>query len=191
MHSTQPPYKRYLPQGKAKMKRSFLVIIVLASELIFNSKSFAQTFPTNYVPLSPQLVNQSYPIPDNSPDVLSSDLIESSRSTRLAGNGQDISVIGYLPLSAFASASQITQLQQYADQDRKGITAALAMTSASMPSAPGRTSWTVNTSEYRGEHALGGSLAHRFDTNIPLALHVGFSISGSTRAVNAGLQGEF
>jgi hypothetical protein len=181
------------------MKKQLFVICVFVTASFFNSKSFAQTFPSNYVPLSPQLVHGSFPLPDNSPFVLPTDLIEGFRSTALPNGGQDISEIGYLPLSAFASASQLThfqqqlttQLQQQDNLDRYGIATALAMTNASMPSAPDLTSWTMNATEYRGEQALGGALAHRFNTTVPFAIHVGFAISGSTRTVSAGFQGEF
>jgi hypothetical protein len=132
------------------MKKQLFVICVFVTASFFNSKSFAQTFPSNYVPLSPQLVHGSFPLPDNSPFVLPTDLIEGFRSTALPNGGQDISEIGYLPLSAFASASQLThfqqqlttQLQQQDNLDRHGIATALAMTNASMPSAPDLTSWT-------------------------------------------------
>jgi hypothetical protein len=180
------------------MQKLLFIVTIFIAASFFHSKAFAQTFPSNYIPLSPQLILDTYPLPNNSPAVLPSDLIEGYRSSILPDGGQDISPIGFLRLSDFASQTQVAQLQsqmaQLQQQDnlnRMGIAAALAMTNASMPSAPGRTSWTMNATEYRGDQALGGALAHRFNTSIPLAVHVGFAISGSTRTVSAGLQGEF
>jgi hypothetical protein len=66
------------------------------------------------------------------------------------------------------------------------------MTSAPMPSLPGKTAWTVNTSLYEGQVGAGFSLAHRFTTTIPLALTVGYGNGGGQGHVGrVGLMGEF
>ena len=45
---------------------------------------------------------------------------------------------------------------------------------------------------FRGEVAVGGSLMHRFDTDTPIALGVGFSFAGKkNNAFRAGVAGEF
>jgi len=174
------------------MKAILFNLIVFAVAYLAHSGASAQTFPSNYIPISPQVGFNSYYPQSNSPAVLPGDLIASYRSSTLPGGNQDISTVGFLPLNTFASQSQVSnQLHQQDIQNRHGIAIALVMTDASMPSAPGRTSWNVNTTEYKGEQALGGALAHRFDTSIPLAIHVGFAASGSTHTVSAGLQGEF
>jgi autotransporter adhesin len=75
---------------------------------------------------------------------------------------------------------------------RQGVAAAMAMTSAPMPSAPGRTSWASNLSSFRGEWGGGFSIAHRLDTAIPLALTGGYAYGGGkSHGLRVGLQGEF
>jgi hypothetical protein len=92
--------------------------------------------------------------------------------------------------------TRLNALQQYAVESRtearQGIASAMAMTSASMPSAPGRTSWVVNVSDYRDQQAFGASMAHRFDFHIPVAMTAGFAVSGGGETgVRVGLAGEF
>ena len=65
------------------------------------------------------------------------------------------------------------------------------MAPASMPSAPGRTSWSLNAAEFHKVGAIGGSLAHRFDVPVPLAVTAGWSVSHASASVRVGLQGEF
>lgn len=74
---------------------------------------------------------------------------------------------------------------------RRGIAAAIAMSPAPMPSQPGRTSYTFNVSEFNGASALGGSIAHRFNTRKPFALTAGYSVGGSENAFRVGVTGEF
>ena len=97
-----------------------------------------------------------------------------------------------------ALTDRVGALQRFAvdarREARQGIAAAMAMSSASMPSAPGRTSWVVNASDFRDEQAVGGSFAHRFGTSFPLAVTAGFaiSVSGSgEKGGRVGLAGEF
>jgi autotransporter adhesin len=75
---------------------------------------------------------------------------------------------------------------------RQGIAAAMAMGSASMPSAPGRTSYVVNAATYRGELAIGGSVMHRLSTASPFAISTAFShASKGKNAARIGVAGEF
>ena len=75
---------------------------------------------------------------------------------------------------------------------RQGIAAAAAMGSAPMPSAPGRTSYVLNGSSFRGQQALGGSFMHRLDTRSPFAISAGFSYAGNKNNVaRIGVAGEF
>ncbi len=75
---------------------------------------------------------------------------------------------------------------------RQGVAAAIAMTTAPMPSAPGRMSWAMNLATFKGEYAFGGSLAYRFDAPIPIALTAGYAYGGGkSHAARVGLQGEF
>jgi hypothetical protein len=75
---------------------------------------------------------------------------------------------------------------------RRGIAAVAAITNTPMPSAPGKTSWAVNTSVFRGEFGTGFSLAHRLRTAIPLAVTVAYGNGGGREnIVRMGLMGEF
>jgi hypothetical protein len=70
----------------------------------------------------------------------------------------------------------------------------MAMSSAWMPSAPGRTSWVVNVADFRDQQAVGGSIAHRFDTRLPFAVTAGFAFSPTAShesGARVGLAGEF
>ena len=78
------------------------------------------------------------------------------------------------------------------DDFKKGIAASTAMGQASFPSAPGKTSYALNGAVFRGEAAVGGSLMHRFDSDTPIALGIGFSFAGKkNNAFRAGVAGEF
>ncbi|MGA9600699.1 MAG: hypothetical protein WBS22_10715, partial [Methylocystis sp.] len=75
---------------------------------------------------------------------------------------------------------------------RQGIAIAYAGVTAPMPSAPGRTTWIVNAGVYKNESAIAGSIAHRLDLPIPLALVAGVSVgTRNSVAAKGGLQGEF
>ena len=75
---------------------------------------------------------------------------------------------------------------------RSGIAAAAALGYAPMPSEPGRTSYVLNGSLFRGQEAIGGSIAHRFATDAPLAVTAGFAFGGNdNNLVRVGVAGEF
>lgn len=76
---------------------------------------------------------------------------------------------------------------------RQGIAAAIAMTTAPMPSAAGRTSWAANVGYFKGAGAFGGSFAHRLDLfDNPFAITGGYAYGGGdSHALRLGLAGEF
>ena len=75
---------------------------------------------------------------------------------------------------------------------KQGIAAAVAMSSAPMPSAPGKVSYSFNGAMFRGEYAVGGSMNYRLNTDSTMAIGVGFSYGGgSNDAVRVGVAGEF
>ena len=76
------------------------------------------------------------------------------------------------------------------DEARRGTATAIAMSSAPMPSAPGRMTWATNVGTYDGEYAFGGSIAYRLDTRMPIAITAGVAGSRSIGA-RVGLAGEF
>lgn len=111
-------------------------------------------------------------------------------TTDAAGN------IATSPFTVDELLGRVAGAQQLARETRRearqGVAAAMAMSAAPMPSAPGRTSWAVNTAAFRGEWALGAALAHRLDTQIPVAITAGYAYGGSdSHGVRVGLQGEF
>ncbi|RUY20356.1 hypothetical protein EN979_36475, partial [Mesorhizobium sp. M7A.F.Ca.US.001.04.2.1] len=85
------------------------------------------------------------------------------------------------------------ELAQTRTEARQGIAAAIAMTTAPMPSAPGRTSWATNLGYFKGETAFGASLAHRLDLfDEPFAVTAGYAYGGGeSHAARIGLAGEF
>jgi autotransporter adhesin len=92
-------------------------------------------------------------------------------------------------------ASTVSNLQQFAidtrREERRGIAGAMAMSTAPLPSAPGKLTYVANGATFRGEFAAGGSLAYRLDTAAPLAITGGASISGGGNfGLRAGIMGE-
>ena len=68
----------------------------------------------------------------------------------------------------------------------------MAMTAATMPSRPGKTSWSGNTATYKGEWAAGFAVAHRLDVAIPVAINAGVSLAGNSfGGARFGVSGEF
>lgn len=99
---------------------------------------------------------------------------------------------GVMATTSFSVDDLLSDVRSNQKEARKGIAAAMAMTAASMPSAPGRTSWTSNVAAFRGEFAFGASFAHRFDTEFPLAATGGYAYGGGdNHGFRVGLQGEF
>ena len=124
----------------------------------------------------------------------------------------------FVPLSYFARASTVANLAQSMDAkfsqlnenltqrfedlaafqagDRtalqRGVASSLAMGNASLPSAPGRTSYDFNLATFRGETAVGGTLKHRLLSTEPVAISAGFSYAGKgSTAARVGVSGEF
>ncbi|MBZ9998333.1 hypothetical protein [Mesorhizobium sp. BH1-1-4] len=121
------------------------------------------------------------------------DTMLASLDTRVTTNTTDIAVldgrVGALE-SGFADLGN--QISENRTEARQGIAAAIAMTTAPMPSAAGRTSWAGNVGYFKGETAFGGSFAHRFDFNEPFALTAGYAYGGgSSHGFRVGLAGEF
>lgn len=85
-----------------------------------------------------------------------------------------------------------TRLDDVQTEARRGVAAAMAMTSAPMPSAPGRTSWAANVGMFKNEWATGFAVAHRLDTYTPAGVTAAVSLNADgVPAARAGLFGEF
>jgi len=100
-----------------------------------------------------------------------------------------------------ASANQYTDgriaalgfdLDTVREDSRRGIAAVAALGYAPMPSEPGRTSYSVNGAFFRDHQAIGGSIAHRLNTEAPIAATAGFAYGGNgNNIVRVGVAGEF
>jgi autotransporter adhesin len=83
-------------------------------------------------------------------------------------------------------------LAQMRTEAQRGVAAAMALTSAPFPSAPGKTSYAANTAIYRGQVAFSASLSYRLDTSSPFALTGGVSVAaGNDVGGRVGVAGEF
>jgi len=77
-------------------------------------------------------------------------------------------------------------------ESRQGIAAAMAMTAAPTPSAPGKTAWATNVAAFKGEMATSFALAHTFDTSYPVTFNASLGYApGGSAGVRMGLSGEF
>ena len=84
------------------------------------------------------------------------------------------------------------QLDGMEQRFREGIATTVAMTPVQIPSEPGRFTYALNGSAYRGAYAAGGSMMYRLNTKNPMAVGFGFSRAGARYgAVRVGIAGEF
>ena len=117
----------------------------------------------------------------------SNQAINSAMSQSVAGLGQSLDAL----------ASSVNQLSNRVGvvqkEARGGIAAAVALVNAPMPSQPGKTSWAGNVAKFRDQYAMGVSLSHRLNANIPLAMTAGFAYTPGTSDVTGrfGMAGEF
>jgi autotransporter adhesin len=75
---------------------------------------------------------------------------------------------------------------------RRGIAATAALAPVAMPSAPERTTFSLNTGFFHGETGLGFGFAHRLTTAIPLAIHGSYGNGGGYEHVGRlGMTVEF
>jgi hypothetical protein len=104
-----------------------------------------------------------------------------------------ISLLQAADLALAGRVDALFDLRQLDRRDmRQGIAAAVSMGQASMPSAPGRTSFVFNVANFRGEQAIGGSILHRIGGDKALAIGGGFSFAGNkNNALKFGIAGEF
>lgn len=114
--------------------------------------------------------------------------VTSDTSGNLAMSAFDVST-----LATTASVEGLrSEVGETRTEARQGIAAAIAMSSAAMPSAAGRTSWAANVGHFKGETAFGGSLSHRLDFDNPVAISLGYSYGGGdSHAARFGMMGEF
>lgn len=100
----------------------------------------------------------------------------------------------------------LTQAENYTDQQIgalngssgnvrrdafSGIAAVAALGDGSMPSAPGRTRFSMHTSLFENYTGVGASLSHRFDTEVPLSVDAGFAHAADENLGRVGFSVEF
>jgi hypothetical protein len=75
---------------------------------------------------------------------------------------------------------------------RRGIAAVAALSPGVMPSAPGKTTISVNTGFYQGEAGVGVGVAHRLDWSVPTMIHGSYANAGGNGHIGRiGLAFEF
>lgn len=117
-------------------------------------------------------------------------------NARAAADNRLQGQINTLGTSLFSLTGRVTTLENTVKQDRRdarqGIAAAVAMTPAPMPSAPGKVAYSVNVANFRDEQAVAASLAMRLRGPNPMAVTAGISYGGGANtAVRVGVAGEF
>ena len=81
-----------------------------------------------------------------------------------------------------ASAGDVSAINARLDsltrEARRGIAASAALAVAMTPSAPGKTTVSVNSGFFKGETGVGLALAHRLNFSVPLIVHGSYANAG-------------
>jgi hypothetical protein len=94
------------------------------------------------------------------------------------GNLATSSLAG-LGLASTADIANINaQIADLTKESRRGIAASAALAVAMTPSAPGKTTVSVNTGFFRGETGLGVAMAHRLNFATPVIVHGSYANAG-------------
>jgi autotransporter adhesin len=72
-----------------------------------------------------------------------------------------------------------------------GIAASIAMGSAPTPSAPGKTTFTLQSGFFENYAGVGVAFAHRLNTDMPIDIEGGFAHAGGENVGRVGLSIEF
>ncbi len=120
--------------------------------------------------------------------------VSTDASGNLAASSIGPSTIAALDGRVSGLEAGLGSLSRYAVESRKearrGIASAMALASAPIPSAPGRLTYVLNGATFRGEYAVGGSVAYRLDTNRPIAVTVGVAGGAGNVGARIGIMGE-
>ena len=99
----------------------------------------------------------------------------------------NLATSSFNPGSIATLQSQVSSLQsQVGDlrtEARRGIAAIAALATAMTPSAPGKTTVTVNASAFHGEYGAGLAFAHRLNLSTPVILHGAYGNGGGNQHV--------
>jgi len=127
------------------------------------------------------------------------------RITNVAAGINPTDAVNVSQLTSMGSGlqSQLTGLQSQVStlsatiatvqtEERRGIAATAAIGMTMTPSAPGRTTVTVNSGFFQGETAVGIAVAHRLNLTTPVIVHGGYAnAGGSSHVGRVGLGFEF
>jgi trimeric autotransporter adhesin len=106
------------------------------------------------------------------------------RITNVAPGINQTDAVNVSQLQSFTAGfqSQISGLQQqiFANniEARRGIAAAAALSPAIMPTAPGRTTVSVNGGFFHGETGVGIGVSHRLNLSMPVMLYGSYANGG-------------
>jgi autotransporter adhesin len=107
----------------------------------------------------------------------------------------DAANYGQLQSMSAGFQNQVTGLQSQIGvnqiEARRGIAATAAITSATTPSAPGKTTVSLTSGFYHGETGVGIAVAHRLKTAIPIIVYGGYANSGGENIGRVGTALEF
>lgn len=85
-----------------------------------------------------------------------------------------------------------TRLNDLTKESRRGIAAAAALATAMTPSAPGKTTVSLNSGFFKGETGVGAAVAHRLNFSTPVIVHGSYANSGGNGHVGrVGIGFEF
>ncbi len=173
------------------MRLMVALIVAVASCGIANAQGFSHYSIGNTGGFSPLIPSNVAPNP-------ATDFVNVGQSVAEPGF-TSMNVGFWLPLSSFASSSQlaavnsrVNQAFEQITQNSRGIAATAAMANIWMPSAPGKTAWAINAAAFQTQIGGGFSFAHRLNSTVPIAVTAAYGNGGGTAHVGRlGLMGEF
>jgi autotransporter adhesin len=120
------------------------------------------------------------------------------RITNVAAGINPTDAVNVSQLSSIASgltgqiAGVQTQLNDLTRESRRGIAATASLATAMTPSAPGKTTVSLNSGFFQGEYGVGLAVAHRLNFSTPLIIHGAYGNGGGNQHVGrAGVAFEF
>lgn len=105
----------------------------------------------------------------------------------------DAATVGQLTTVASGITANFQgQIDDLRKEERRGIAANAALATAMTPSAPGKTTISLNTGFFQGEAGVGIALAHRLNMPFPLVIQGGYANGGGNQHVGrVGMAFEF
>jgi hypothetical protein len=156
---------------------------ITADVTVLEESTAAHT--TQITQLQTGLATTNATVAENTADIATNASDIANNATAIVANSIDIADL----------QSDVGTLFDLRGRDRRdmkqGIASAVAMANAPMPS-PGHVGYAFNGAVFRGEYAVGGSLAYRLPGPRSFAVTAGFSYAGNkNNAARVGVAGEF